>query len=161
MTYCAEEFAKGKYDDALAQAVEIMHVHKFSTMPLVQLALISAQRLGRADEVEGSSALSRYLSRRRLRRTGKRLADIVLNGKDFTPWEKSMIQISLGTKNAPTLMRQSGSSEKRCQATFYYGNRLLTEGKRDEAIKVLRECAAMDAEQLDEIDLARLQLMKL
>lgn len=104
---------------------------------LRQFVAICLQRLGQLDDPN-------------------ELLRVLLDGTT-DPWEKSLVQLTFGQVSLDVVLQAADSDERRCQATYYAGARLLTISDRAGAETLLRACARENVDclekQLAEIDL--------
>src|SRR4051794_29352988 len=120
---CLRAFAQHDYVECARQAG--LALAKWPSHEITQLLLISLQRTGQdrlADQL-GARALAeaaRY------------------------PWEQALLKLTLGRVASDIILGQAKTPSQRCQALFYSGARLLTEGKVEAARKALAGCMAFN-----------------
>jgi hypothetical protein len=76
------------------------------------------------------------------------------------PWLNSLLKLTLGQIDSANVLRQAGNNTQRCQAHYYAGARLLTEGNQSAARKELEACLATKVHD-QEYELARADLRQL
>ncbi|GAA2208788.1 hypothetical protein GCM10009850_042460 [Nonomuraea monospora] len=78
------------------------------------------------------------------------------------PWERKLLQLTFGMADLETVWRSATDDERRCQALYYAGARLLTVGDFATARERLLDCLSQGVDcaeaRLAEIDLAELDL---
>lgn len=123
---CMDLFTKHQYRDCHEAALQLVQRRMFRW--LVQILLISLERDGRFDVLEEFRNVAR---------------------KSFAHDEWSSRLFSLSFKELPYEEAKAfatDDSEKLCQAHFYQGHVLLTEGKREAADTCFRECVSTKVE---------------
>jgi lipoprotein NlpI len=89
------------------------------------------------------------------------------SGKDFTDWPGELISLYRGGLSAQEALKAADDSnpkrqrEKKCEAYFYIGQLLLTQGKKNEAIKMFRAAAATNVTEFVEHEAAKVELKRL
>ena len=123
---CLNTFTFRDYDQCVVWGASLL---PYTVHPIIAHALlISLQRLSRNTELEAISATF-------LRRT----AD--------TPWENSLLRVTLGELDSTELTSQATDDVKRCQLYCYAANRFLTMERRARAFAKMREAMALPVDQ--------------
>jgi nephrocystin-3 len=125
---CVRNFAEQKYNQCVQRALAILDSDV--DLELLQIVLISLQRLGKLELVE------------RIGRDGLRVSI-------DKPWERSLLQLTLGQVSWPDVVFQAADSRQRCQAYYYAGERNLTVGAREPAIQAFLACQTTGADCLE------------
>jgi lipoprotein NlpI len=87
--------------------------------------------------------------------------------KDFAEWPGQLILLYRGKISAQEALKAADDSnpkrqrEKKCEAYFYIGQLLLTQGKKNEAIKMLRAAVATNVTEFVEHEGAKVELKRL
>jgi lipoprotein NlpI len=87
--------------------------------------------------------------------------------KDFSEWPGQLIWLYRGQVSVQEALRAADDSnpkrqrEKKCEAYFYIGQLLLTQGKKNEALKMLRAAAATNVTDFVEYEGAKVELKRL
>jgi lipoprotein NlpI len=87
--------------------------------------------------------------------------------KDFAEWPGQLILLYRGKISAQEALKAADDSnpkrqrEKKCEAYFYIGQLLLTQGKKNEAIKMFRAAAAANVTEFVEHEAAKIELKRL
>jgi hypothetical protein len=137
---CTTEFGNGNYKNCLDLAMAVVKTVGVTHL-LVQVIIISLQRLGREEE---ATQLGSSIQKRR----------------DFDAWEKTLIRLSLGQLNPDDVCSMAIGNEQRCQAHYYAACRLITSGHVAAGESHLDTCLATGSEDLDEYYLANLPRRK-
>jgi lipoprotein NlpI len=88
-------------------------------------------------------------------------------GKDFSDWPGDLISLYRGKISAQEALKAADDSnpkrqrEKKCEAYFYIGQLLLTQGKKAEAVKMLRAAVAANITEFVEYEAAKVELKRL
>jgi lipoprotein NlpI len=88
-------------------------------------------------------------------------------GKDFPDWPGEIISLYRGKLSAQEALKAADDSnpkrqrEKKCEAYFYIGQLLLTQGKKNEAIKMFRAAVATNVTEFVEHEAAKVELKRL
>lgn len=89
------------------------------------------------------------------------------SGKDFPDWPGDLISLYRGSLSAQAALKAADDSnpkrqrEKKCEAYFYIGQLLLTQGKKNEAIKMFRAAVATNVTEFVEYEAAKVELKRL
>ncbi len=120
---CLKAFARGDYSECANHARAVMRAE--GSLQIVQLLLISLQRLGRADEL----AL---------------VSPEILRATVTFPLDHSLIRLTLGHIELDEALSMSPDAEHGCRAYYYAGARAITCGHREAADEHFRNCVSVD-----------------
>ncbi len=110
---CVDLFIRSEYEACLAKARTLIPSAALRS-DLAQLMLICLERLGRKDQHAA-------------------FAEQVLSATEGHPWFHGLMRLTLGQAELSEVLEMAQSDFQRCQAHYYAGERLLTEGKPKEA----------------------------
>ncbi len=125
---CVLTFINRDYDSCAQQAMALLTAG--TSLEVLQLLMISLQRLGRTDSVE-------------------QLGSQLLAATSEHPWVHELLQLTLDQTNPDQLLAQAQTEEQRCQVLYYLGARCLTMGLDREARKAFSACLALDTQCLE------------
>ncbi len=119
---CVQLFFSRDYEGCVQRVIPMLETgvgHE-----LLQMLLISLQRLDQTEAVE-------------------ELGPRILAATEGEPWIQRLVKLTLGQGNPEQLRDQLGSEkneEQCCQAAYYWGARLLTDGETGDADKAFTAC---------------------
>jgi len=120
---CLKAFARGDYSECANHAQGVMRSE--GSLQIVQLLLISLQRLGRADEL----AL---------------VSSEILRATVTYSLDHSLIRLTLGHIELDEVLGMSPDAEHGCRAYYYAGARAITCGHPETAIEHFKKCVSLD-----------------
>src|SRR4051794_19069486 len=107
-------FLNRRYDECYREGVQLIQ-SGLLVFPLIQVVLISLQRLVRADFAE-------------------RVADTIMAKWPPPPWHRVTYDLTLGRSRVEEAVALSEDDEQRCKAFFYAGARYSTLGRTEQAV---------------------------
>jgi CHAT domain-containing protein/tetratricopeptide (TPR) repeat protein len=121
---CLRAFRDGAYRSCVDQASALVRTHSMVTLELLQVILISLQRLGDKD-------------------LGDELGSQFLEMTAGHPWDQALLQLTLGQAELHHLLDWADTEGRRCQAHYYAGARLETLGRTAQAHSQYRKVLAL------------------
>jgi tetratricopeptide (TPR) repeat protein len=136
---CIHAFADQEYEGCVRMALPLLQ--RDVDLELLQIVLISLQRLGRVELADN------------LGRDG-------LVASEGKPWDRSLILLTLGKAAWSDVVSEAKDSQQRCQTFYYAGARESTNEHREAATRLFLGCQSTNADCL-EFELARSALARL
>jgi CHAT domain-containing protein/tetratricopeptide (TPR) repeat protein len=125
---CIQSFTDKNYAACVEQALGLMS--SGATHEVLQVLLLSLERLGRADAVE-------------------QLAPRILAATSSADWDHRLLRLTLGQVDPAEVLRLADNDTRRCQVHYYWGARLLALGQIEPAQDAFNACLRFDASCLE------------
>jgi hypothetical protein len=123
---CIESFKRNDYMACIGQVLSLLAQTKSSTHTLMQIVLISSQRVGYVAGIE-------------------QFGPLALDIASGDAWHRLLLEFSLGIRALPDVLNAADSDRRRCQAHYYSGARFATEGRASYAREQFSLAAALNA----------------
>ena len=117
---------KREYADCAEQVMALLSHEHGTTHTLMQLAIISFQRIGYVAGIEAFASLALDITARDL-------------------WHRILLELTLGRKSLPEVLSVADSPRQRCQAHFYAGTKFATEGQTSHSREQFTRAAQWDS----------------
>ncbi|WP_346137030.1 CHAT domain-containing protein [Streptomyces carpaticus] len=101
------------------------------SLGMAQIYLISMGRMGMSSEVDAIGQ--------------------ILHESIGDPWERALLDVTLGRREPGSVIAEADSVVRRCQALCYAGTYLITTGDLDTGRRYLRECLDLDVECMETV----------
>lgn len=121
---CLAAMVRGDYGECAEHAYNLLE--EGAGHEILQVLVISLERLGRTDELEEIARQALKVTRRR-------------------PWYHALVRLTLGQVEAAKVLGEAADDTARCQAHYYAAARLATLGRAKEAAAELEACLAIDS----------------
>jgi hypothetical protein len=135
---CIELFKRLDYGECAEQVLGLLAQERATTHTLMQLAIISFQRIGYVAGIEDFSRVALDVTTR-------------------DPWHRSLLELTLGRKALPEILPLADSPRKRCQVHYYAGAKFATEKRMSQARDQFTRAAQHEAPCV-ELELAHHEL---